>query len=195
MNIGIDLDGVVYDSEEMLKCCAEFHDLKLGGNGVVNAEEMYCQKRYNWTLEQEQEFLKEHLVDILKKAPLKYMAKESLILLKKAGHKLIAITSRGNVFEEEAVVTKKRLKKDKLPFDEVVLYAKDKAKVCKEKNIDVMIDDMYPNVINVANNGIKCLYFRDIILKFIEHENVVEVNNWGEVIRQINLMTNKKISL
>ena len=188
MNIGIDLDGVVYNSEALLKCMAEFYDQQIGGSGVVNKEELLCQHRYNWTIEQENEFLKLHLIDVLKKAPLKPMAKETLELLKKEGHNLFVITSRGNIFEDEIKVTKQRIKKDKLPVSQIFYSASDKAKLCKELKIDVMIDDYYNNVIKVAKAGIKCLYFRDFVLKFADHKKIIEVNNWGEIYRQINLI-------
>lgn len=186
MNIGIDLDGVVYNSEAMLKCRAEFYDQQLGGKGVVNQEELLCQHRFGWTLEQENDFLKLHLIDVLKKAPLKLMAKETIEMLKKDGHNLFVITSRGNVFKEEISVTKKKLKKDKLSFTKVCYNSSNKAQVCKDLNIDVMIEDFYNNAINVANAGIKCLYFREISLKKSSHKNIIEVSNWGEVYRQIN---------
>lgn len=188
MNIGIDLDGVVYNSEAMLKCMAEFYDQQLGGKGVINKEELLCQNRYDWTIEQENNFLKLYLLDILKAAPLKPMAKETIDMLKKDGHNLYIITSRGNVFKEEIKITQKRLKKDKISVTKEIYSASNKAKLCKELNIDVMIDDYYNNVSSIANEGIKCLYFRDFVLKFADHKNITEVNNWGEVYRQINLM-------
>ena len=191
MNIGIDLDGVIFDSEELLKCKAEFYDQKIGGIGVINQSEILCQNRYDWTIEQENDFLKLHLLDTLKNAPLKPLVRESLKSLRKNGHKLFVITSRGNIFKKEIQITKSRLKKEKLKFEKVVYSATDKSKICKDLKIDVMIDDNADNIISMANAGIKCLYFRDFVLKFIKHKKVIEVNNWGEIIRQIDLINKK----
>ena len=189
MNIGIDLDGVVYDSEEMLKCRAEFFDQQIGGIGVINKEELLCQKRYKWTQEQENEFLKSCLLNVLTISPLKTMVKETLTQLKNEGHNLFIITSRGNVFDEEVEITHKRLNELNIQFEKIICYASNKDQICKQHNIDVMIDDTYDNVIKIANAGIKCLYFRDLVLKFANHPNIVEVNNWGEIYRQIKLMS------
>lgn len=192
MNIGIDLDGVLFDTEAMLKCRADLYDLSINGKGVINKEEQLCQHRYDWTVEQEREFLYTYLIPAIKTAPLKYCAREVLNELKKQGHKLYIITSRGNVLDEEVTATKQRFKKEKLKFDDVAFYASNKVEYCKKFNIDVMIDDYAVNVESLAKNGIKCLYFRELVLKFLNHKNIIEVNSWGEVLRQINIL-NKKI--
>ena len=58
MKIGIDLDGVVIDSETTFRTYEEIFDIDiLGGNNLVNKEEPKFQTRYNWTDEQEKEFI------------------------------------------------------------------------------------------------------------------------------------------
>ena len=191
MNIGIDLDGVLFDTEAILKCEAELFDMKLGGNGVARKDELLCQHRYNWTIEQETEFLHNHIVSAILRAPLKHYARYVLDELRSQGHKLFVITSRGNILDDEVKATQKRFKKEKLKFDDVIYYASNKADWCKKLNIDVMIDDYAVNAENIAKSGIKCLYFREIALKFLNHKNITEVNNWCEVLRQINKLNKK----
>ena len=58
MKIGIDLDGVVIDSETTFRTYEEIFDIDtLKGNNLINKEEPKFQARYNWTNEQEQEFI------------------------------------------------------------------------------------------------------------------------------------------
>lgn len=50
MRIGIDLDGVVIDSETTFRVYGELYDLiDLKGNNLVNREEPKFKTRYNWT--------------------------------------------------------------------------------------------------------------------------------------------------
>ena len=54
MKIGIDLDGVVIDSETTFRTYEEIFDIDvLKGNNLINKEEPKFQARYNWTSEQE----------------------------------------------------------------------------------------------------------------------------------------------
>jgi hypothetical protein len=54
-----------------------------------------------------------------------------------------------------------------------------------------MIEDYYKNVENVSTNGIPCLYFRDLVLKFSNLHNVTEVNNWGDIYTEIQKLNRK----
>ena len=56
MKIGIDLDGVVIDSETTFRTYEEIFDIDiLKGNNLINKKEPKFQARYNWTNEQEKE--------------------------------------------------------------------------------------------------------------------------------------------
>jgi len=55
--LGIDLDGVVIDSETTFRTYEEIFDIDtLKGNNLINKEEPKFQSRYNWTEDQEKEF-------------------------------------------------------------------------------------------------------------------------------------------
>ena len=59
MKIGIDLDGVVIDSETTFRTYEELYDMEiLKSNNLVDREEPKFQARYNWTKEQQKEFTK-----------------------------------------------------------------------------------------------------------------------------------------
>ena len=63
MKIGIDLDGVVIDSEKTLKTYTEIFDIDtLKGNNLINKEEPFFQFRYNWTKGQKEEFIKKYFL-------------------------------------------------------------------------------------------------------------------------------------
>ena len=65
MKIGIDLDGVVFDSETTFRTYEEIFDVDvLKENNLVDREEPKFQARYNWAKEQEQEFINTYFMRI-----------------------------------------------------------------------------------------------------------------------------------
>ena len=61
MKIGIDLDGVVFDSEKEFRVYSELYDMiDLKQNSKKDNRELKFQKRFNWTEEQIQGFLKKY---------------------------------------------------------------------------------------------------------------------------------------
>lgn len=51
-----------------------------------------------------------------------------------------------------------------------------------------MIDDDWKIIKQLSENGVQTLYFRDTNLKKLdENEFVKEVNNWGDIYREIAL--------
>ena len=56
MKIGIDLDGVVFNTEMLWTVYAELYDtLELKRNSIVNPNEARVQEMYNWGKEEERE--------------------------------------------------------------------------------------------------------------------------------------------
>ena len=101
MKIGIDLDGVVFNTETYFRTYGELFDIKIGGKGMINPTELKVRKRYDWSKQERQQFLDEVVTEVEKTAPLMPYAKEVLATLKQAGHKLVVITSRGYLYDEE----------------------------------------------------------------------------------------------
>lgn len=183
MNIGIDLDGVVFDSEIYNRAYADFFDYTHnGGAGKCVRDEAHVQGRYSdWGVDLMNQFLRENLLLSQEKAPLVPLAKEVMAFLRSRGHRLVMISNRGSNFDAEVDIAKRRLAQEGIEFDACHFYAEDKLPVCQAEKIDIMLDDHYKNVSRLSENGIFCLYFRDTILKFCDNPNVIEVDTWGQV--------------
>lgn len=68
MKIGIDLDGVVIDSETTFRTYEEIFDLDvLKENNLINREEPKFQARYNWNEEQQKEFIEKYFLKVAKR--------------------------------------------------------------------------------------------------------------------------------
>ena len=181
MNIGVDFDGVLFDSESMLRSAAAIFNNKINHKDMKYHEELKGYKRYQWSKDIEQKFLNNNLLEILKTAPIMPYAKQVLTEIKNAGHQLYAITSRGLIYPDEINITNQRLKEENIMFDKIFFSVDNKLDICKENNVDIMIDDLYDTIKNLSENGIDCLYYRDLVLKFYNNHNVKEVRNWGDI--------------
>ena len=192
MKIGIDLDGVVIDSETTFRTYEEIYDIDvLKENNLINAEEPKVQARYNWSLDQQKDFTNRYFVKVAKESNIMSGFVGVYTRLKEQGHKFIVITARGltpdgKFMKEMEDNARELLNKNGIVFDKYYWKQKDKLDVCLEENIDVMIDDDWRIIKKLSDNGIKTLYFRDTNLKKLEETDYIcEVNNWGEIYRKI----------
>lgn len=191
MKIGIDLDGVIYDSEKEFRIYTELYDmLELKQNNKKNENAVRIMDRFDWTDEQFDKFIDKYYLNIIKQANYMPGAQEILNRLKKDGHEFIMITARGGYREEIKCVTDERLKEDDMEIFEKKYYAiNNKGEICEKENIDLMIDDSPENCKCVSNRKIKTIYLKDAPSYDIEENEYVKVlYNWGEIYRYIKEM-------
>jgi uncharacterized HAD superfamily protein len=186
MVIAIDLDGCVFDTEEYYRTYAQLWDIALVGNGLQNAEEMHVHKRFGWNQETANQFYEKYTAQVLETAPIKPGAKYVLDQLKKQGHKLVCITLRGYYRECEISITDKRLQDAGISFEKIVYNQKNKLQACLDEKVDVIVDDNPDTMLLLSENNIKCLHFRGAGLRKVSHDNVIEVQNWADVLEKIN---------
>ena len=139
MKIGIDLDGVVIDSETTFRTYEEIFDIDfLKGNNLVNKEEPKFQARYNWTDKQEEEFIKKYFLTVSKESNLMSGFIGVYNLLKKQGHEFVVITARGGFLEEMKDDAIRLLDENNIKFDKYYWKVEDKLQICQNENIDII---------------------------------------------------------
>lgn len=188
MKIGIDLDGVVFDSEKEFRILSEIYDMKeLKQNSKLDNREVSFQRRFDWTDEQSEEFFNKNIKWIIENANVMPGAKRVLKMLKDEGNELIVITARGGKDEKLIDISQNKIKENGMDiFDKYFYAVKNKAEICRNEGIDVMIDDTTQNCIDISNEGIKTLYFRDGASFELAESNLIKtVYNWGEVYREL----------
>lgn len=193
MKIGIDLDGVVYDTEKNFRIYSELYDLlELKQNSKINEREVRFQDRFNWSEEQVEKFLIKYCDSIINESNYMPGAIKILKMLKDEGHELIVITARGSFNKKMIEDTEKRLKQDKMDiFEKYYFGAEDKASVCKKENIDIVIDDSNINCKNISENKIKTIYLKDApSYDMKENEYLKVLYNWGEIYRYVKELEN-----
>ena len=199
MNIGIDIDNVISNFDEMLLKAYLIHDKELGNNGIINNNASYIRNgMFDWTEAEEKKFYKENIERIAKKLNLIEDSKEYIDKLHKEGDSIYIISGRDNgEYTDPYSMTKEWLNKNDIYYDKLILTnAYDnsaKTKKCLEYNIDIMIDDSVRICNDCANNGIRTLLMNTIHNK---HESsIFRVNNWKEIYEYIKEYKNKKINV
>lgn len=194
MKIGIDIDGVLLNTEILFKIYAEIYDMELGKSGVINNNEWTIEKRYDWDKKELEQYWERYIIKATEESEIMPGAKTILQKLKDEGHILIINTARGiddgltteKLRKEIIDSAKEKFEKENLKFDKYYWGIINKEIPCKQENIDVMIEDSYDNCIKLAKEKIKVLYLRDKVSPIIENNNYVqEVHNWGEIYRYI----------
>lgn len=188
MIIGIDLDGVVFDTEKEFRVYSELYDmLDLKQNSKKDNREIKFQKRFDWKKEEIDGFVKKYLKQIMLEANYLPGAQRVLKLLKEDGHTLILITARGGIDKEMIEITKERFTKENMEiFDRYYWAIENKDEVCLKENVDIMIDDSYLKCTSVANSKIKTIYLKDApSYELKESEYIKTLYNWGEIYRYI----------
>ena len=189
MIIVCDLDGVVFNSEDIVRCQAELTDfIKYKGNGIKIKDKFATYKCYGWSKKQLREFEKEIYPDVGYYCSVFPFAKKVLELLKKDGCKIYAVTKREYFGKKEVLLTEKKLKQEKIQFDDVIYNQSNKVETCLKLKADIVIEDNYENIKEIIKSNIKCLYLRDISQPEIKSKYVKEVHNWGEIYRYLKTM-------
>ena len=188
MKIGIDIDGVILDFERTMNTYAELYDLLiLGKSGVVNKDKFSYLEKYDWSVAEKNDFVKNYLVyATINSTPFIPLAKEMIKFFELEGYEYEFITARGSLVSEtkEAIIT--LFNNNGIDTTKIRFMVNDKVRTCINLNIDIMIDDN-PNICKkLRDNKIKTLYFRDKNSEnLIENEYLKEVSNVGEIIRFI----------
>lgn len=188
MKIGIDLDGVVFDSEKEYRVYSELYDIiDLKKNSKINNKELKFQKRFRWTEEEIQGFIEKYHKQIVVKSNYMPGAKEVLQLLKAEGHLLVLITARGGINKDMIKITEERFKNEGMEiFDKFYWATENKDEVCVKEHIDIMIDDSYDKCESIAKSKIKTIYLKDAPSYDLEENDYIKVlYNWGEIYRYI----------
>ena len=99
-------------------------------------------------------------------------------------HDLYIISARFHVHYDITVewIKKHGIKADQIIFTE----GKGKLAACKEKGIDVFIEDSVKNALELADNGIKVILFSAEYNSSVQREDIIRCDNWKCILKAIN---------
>lgn len=176
MKIGIDIDDVIVDtSNEMEKYIIEYDK---SGNISAHLEEIM---RGEISTLEIKKFLEDNVLEIMKNAKVKKNAQKVIHKLLDKGNEIFIITSRGEEkFKGSEKVTLEYLKNNKVEYTKIVFNSFDKAKICKENNIDLMIDDSIKLCLECEKENIKSILFTSKVNQ-LKDTKTERVENWLEL--------------
>lgn len=186
--IAIDLDGVVFDSENLYRVYTEIYDTDIHKKDTIidNTQRLF-QKRYDWEDEEFQNFYRGNAYNVLSTANI--MTGADIVLNKlKEEFELIIVTSRS---DEETEIAKERFKEIGLEGIKIFNNEHHKIDRLKSEGVDYMIDDDDTICINAADSGVTALFFKNNASNKINKDKVINVNNWGEIYKYLILNENK----
>lgn len=168
MRIGIDIDHTLTDIEEELMEKAESYARQLEKNINVNRKFMIdttndgniYQKMFGFNEEELKYFLGPIQESVTAKAIPRENVVEILNQLHLDGHSIYIITARDFQFHKNPYEQSKEwLKEHHIYFDQLIVNARNKGKVCAEHEIDLLIDDNARNCIEADRYGIDTILF------------------------------------
>lgn len=192
MRIGIDIDNCISNFDDVLLEEYLKHDKELRNTGIINDKPHHVTiGMFDWSEEENDEFYNNNIQRIaMNLKPLKD-SKEMIDRLKADENEIYIITSRDNgEYINPKEMTKDWLKKYKIYYDKLILTGRyEKGPVCKENNIDIMIEDSIRNCEDIENNGVKC-YIMDT--RYNKNETRFErVRTWKEIYSKISKLYKK----
>lgn len=96
------------------------------------------------------------------------------------------ITARDSEFHKDPYIQSETwLNENSIYFDKLIVNARDKAKVCVENNIDLLIDDSISNCSCVYNCGIEAIMISN---ERNSNNEIKTFYNWKEIYNYINEM-------
>ena len=183
MRIGIDIDNVISNFNEMLLETYLMHDKELRNTGIINPNAKYIRTgMFDWSNEEELSIYKDNIEGIAKKLKVKEKAKEYIDRLHNDGHLIYIITGRDNgEYSEPYNMTKKWLDENNIYYDNLILTdAYDihaKSLECLKNDIDIMIDDSVRICSDLITSGITTILMDTPYNRKI---NIKRVKNWEE---------------
>lgn len=188
MNIGIDLDDVVYDTSAEVEKEIE----KANNPRLFEFRVQLMRGALNEMPSDVAQFLKDTIISYTSNAKPIKNALDTLKKLRDDGHIITIITARSDAIRDGVVsTTLDSLKKygiDKgILYDKIIFEGANKGDVCEKEKIDLFVDDSPINCMHVRERGINVLAFKSgITAEAIDQTDLPSVSSWDELYDTIN---------
>lgn len=178
MRIGIDIDDVITNTSEIIE---EFVDKSSNKDKL----KMHMKDIMKGTPKDPEviKFCMDIYLKVFKKVKVKDNAEKVIIDLLDDGHEVYLITARGDrveFFKGSEELTKMFLDNNDIRYTRIIFNAIDKASLCLNNKIDVLIDDSVEHCEDVEKVGVKSILFTSNVNKNIA-TTIERVDNWQEL--------------
>lgn len=155
MEIGIDIDGILTNSETWQLDVGSKFSPKYNKNVVV-PDGYDSNVVFNTTKKIDSEFWSSYLYDYTQNGPAKKFSSEVIGKLRNKGYeiyiiKLRYLTAKNDDLGNEMVkIVKEWLKSNKISYDELIFSPKYKLEICEKNSIGIMIENKVENINNIS---------------------------------------------
>ena len=187
MRIGIDIDNVISNFDEVLLKNYLEHDKTLNNSGIVHNDK-YIRQMFDWDSSYENDYYKKNIEKIAKSLEPLDDAVYYINKLKNEGFSIYLVSGRNNgEYLEPKTMTEEWLKKYNILYDKLILTDAynhvEKSDVCLKYNIDLMIDDSIKVCKECFNKNINCILFNTPYNK--KEDRFTRLTNWKEIYNYI----------
>lgn len=194
MRIGIDIDGVLTDVERwQLDYGSKFYYERYQKE-IVDFEGYDTNQIFNVDDKLDEEFWRKYFKEYSLNVEARKFASEVIDKLKQDGHQIYIITARGSFLshsadvmsiEENQQIVLNWLKNNHINYDKIIFSPEDKLDICKENNIDLMIEDKVDNL-NKISKIIPVICFHAGYNKVCKISNIIRCYSWYDIYSKIN---------
>lgn len=184
MNIGIDIDGVLTNVIRYACDYGSKYFFEKYGKLDININSWSLKNMFNVTDEEDKECWFTIVKNYSINEPARPFASEIINKLKSEGNSIYIITARSvdkwdDVDGEMNNVVKIWLEHNKINYDKLI-FSKEKMKVCKEYDIDIMIEDKTENI-NSISKKLPVICFHENHNKDLKGKNIYRAYSWYDV--------------
>jgi uncharacterized HAD superfamily protein len=187
MRIGIDIDDVITNTSELIEECVESIDQDSNREKIL--KHMKEIMKGTPTDPEVIKFCVDNYYKVFQNVRIKDNVSRVIQDLLDQGNEIYLITARGNdndYFKDSEEATKKFLEDNEIKYTKIIFNAINKAKICLDNQIDVMVDDSVDHCEEVKNVGIRSILFTSSVNKNII-TTVERVDNWLDLEKKITM--------
>ena len=201
MRIGIDIDGVLTNMANWQVDYGTKYCYTKNNGKLIKIDEYTSKKMFGWNENLDEKFWEEHIFDYAKNEPMRPFANEIIKKLKNEGHEIYIITARTYTTEDSKNGRKMRkcvrkwLKKNKIPYTQIIYSGHNKVYACETLNIDIMIDDYSKNLEMLKDTVKHLICYDDRYNEDLKLPNLIRGYSWYDIYDKIKNIEQKSIKV
>lgn len=146
MRIGVDIDNVISNFNEILLKEYLLQDKKYRNSGIINKDVYIRRGMFDWSKEEEESFYLNNIERIASNLEVIDGAKDTIDKLRRDGHEIYIISGRNNgEYSDPFTMTKDWLHKHHIFYNQLILtnayFEHEKTEACLKNRIQILIDD------------------------------------------------------
>ena len=190
MKIGIDIDGVLTNIEKWQLDKGSSYFTEKYNLSIVDPDGYSLDEIFNISKEKSEEFWHKYLIEYSTKLKARPFAAEVIKKLHQKNEIYIITarvytTEKSNRGKEMRNIVKNWLKENEIIYDKIIFTPEDKLAICKENNIDIMIEDKKENI-NKISKEIPVICYHAGYNKNCKGQNIYRAYSWYDILYKVN---------